>query len=175
MSEVQPGRPETHREPLLWRAIPLRSPPWQQSLLVTAGALVVAMGLRLAVLGVPIGWGTGSTFFPAFIAATLFAGPRWGWGAWVVVMIIGVSSPWNPVYNLPQQGTLALFGDPHAHLGSLGRVRLFDVGGTIASAGLIAGLLVAIARNTRALAQEEPPTPGTPIPNLGVVGLEVGR
>jgi archaetidylinositol phosphate synthase len=72
-------------------------------------------------------------------------------------------------------GTIALFGDPHATLGSFGRVKLFDLGGVIASAGLIVGLLVAIVRNTRALAREEPPTPKTAVPRLGVVELGVGR
>jgi hypothetical protein len=53
-------------------------------------------------------------------------------------------------------GTLALFDDPHVDLGALGRVRLFDVGGTVATAGLLFALAVAIARNTTALARLEP-------------------
>jgi phosphatidylglycerophosphate synthase len=53
-------------------------------------------------------------------------------------------------------GTLALFRDPHVELGALGRVRLFDVGGTVATAGLLFALTVAIARNTTALSRLEP-------------------
>lgn len=53
-------------------------------------------------------------------------------------------------------GTLALFDDPHVDLGALGRVRLFDVGGTVATAGLLFALAMAIARNTAALARLEP-------------------
>jgi phosphatidylglycerophosphate synthase len=53
-------------------------------------------------------------------------------------------------------GTLALFGDPHVGLGPLGRVPLFDVGGTIATAGLVVALAVAVVRNTLALARLEP-------------------
>ncbi|MGZ8667053.1 MAG: hypothetical protein ACXWZM_08080, partial [Solirubrobacterales bacterium] len=60
------------------------------------------------VLGFPQGWGVSSTFFPAFIVSTLFAGPRWGWGAWMVVMVIGLTAP-GAINNPPQQGTLALF------------------------------------------------------------------
>ena len=109
MSEVQPGRPGVDREPLFWRAIPLGQPPWFQSLLVCFLSLGVALGLRLLVLGFPAGVGPSSTFLPAFIVATLYGGPRWGWGIWVVGMAIGLFSPWNPVYSLPQQGAMALF------------------------------------------------------------------
>ncbi len=109
MSEVQSGRPGVDREPLFWRAIPLRQPPWFQSLLACLLSLGVALGLRLLVLGFPAGMGSSSTFFPAFIIVTLYAGPRWGWGVWAAGMTIGLFSPWNPVYDLPQQGTMALF------------------------------------------------------------------
>ncbi len=56
-------------------------------------------------------------------------------------------------------GTIALFRDPHMDLGSLGRVQMFDVGGTIATAGLGAALAVAISRNVLALARLEPRLP----------------
>jgi phosphatidylglycerophosphate synthase len=52
-------------------------------------------------------------------------------------------------------GTLALFDDPHVNLGTFGRARLFDVGGTIAAAGMTLALVVAVVRNTRALARLE--------------------
>ena len=97
------------REPFFWRAIPVQPPRWPQALLVTAVALAAAIGARLLILGFPTGWGMSSTFFPAFMVASLFAGQRWGWGALGVSIAIGLFSPWEPVYNLPQQGTLALF------------------------------------------------------------------
>jgi hypothetical protein len=53
-------------------------------------------------------------------------------------------------------GTMALFRDPHVDLGVLGRLRMFDVGGTIATAGMLVALAVAIVRNTTALARLEP-------------------
>jgi len=110
MSETLPRPPQGDREPLFWRAIPLDTPPFRHALVVTCLALAVGLGLRLVVLGFPVGFGASSTFFPAFIIVTLYAGPRWGWGAWATVMAIGIFSPWNPPYDLPQQGTLALFG-----------------------------------------------------------------
>ena len=102
--------PDVDAEPLFWQAIPLRPPPWPQALLVTTASLVIALGLRLLVIGFPLGLGPSSTFFPALIVATLFAGQRWGWMTLAVGLAIGIFSPWNPPQNLPQQGTLALFG-----------------------------------------------------------------
>ena len=110
MPRSQGRRPDGDTDPLFWRVIPLTPPPWPQALAVTTLALAGAIGLRLVVLGFPLGLGPSSTFFPAFIVATLFAGQRWGWGALAVALAIGGFSPWNPVYNLPQQGTLLLFG-----------------------------------------------------------------
>ena len=53
-------------------------------------------------------------------------------------------------------GTIALLGDPHVDLGTLGRLRLFDLGGLIAIAGMGVTLLVAVVRNAMALARLEP-------------------
>jgi archaetidylinositol phosphate synthase len=53
-------------------------------------------------------------------------------------------------------GTLALFSDPYVDLGTWGRYQLFDFGGVIAAIGMGVGLLVAVARNTAALARLEP-------------------
>jgi phosphatidylglycerophosphate synthase len=55
-------------------------------------------------------------------------------------------------------GTIALFGDPRVDLGSLGRYRLFDVGGVAAAAGLVTALVWAAIANTRVLAKMEPRT-----------------
>jgi phosphatidylglycerophosphate synthase len=53
-------------------------------------------------------------------------------------------------------GVLALFRDPHVDLGVIGRLRLFDVGGLIAIAGMALAFTVNAVRNTTALAREEP-------------------
>jgi len=48
-------------------------------------------------------------------------------------------------------GTLYLLHKPWVHLGSLGVRRLFDVGGTVAIAGLALKFVVSAVRNTHAL------------------------
>jgi len=52
-------------------------------------------------------------------------------------------------------GAIALLRDPHVSIGPL-TVRLFDVGGAVAAAGLLAAFAVAVVKNTRALAVAEP-------------------
>jgi phosphatidylglycerophosphate synthase len=52
-------------------------------------------------------------------------------------------------------GALLLRNDPHVSIGALS-VRLFDVGGAIAAAGLTAVFIVSVARNAVALAAAEP-------------------
>jgi|SRR5438105_4112993 len=52
-------------------------------------------------------------------------------------------------------GTIALLSDPTVNV--LGRhYRLFDIGGTVATAGIALAFLVSIARNTRSLYRAEP-------------------
>jgi len=53
-------------------------------------------------------------------------------------------------------GTVALFRDPHVNLGPFGEMRLFDLGGLIAIAGMAFALTVNVIRNATALAREEP-------------------
>ena len=52
-------------------------------------------------------------------------------------------------------GAIALLRDPHVSIGPL-TARLFDVGGAVAVAGLLAAFTAAVVRNTRALAVAEP-------------------
>jgi archaetidylinositol phosphate synthase len=52
-------------------------------------------------------------------------------------------------------GAIALMRDPHVSIGSL-TVRLFDFGGALAAAGLIAVFVVSFLRNATALAAAEP-------------------
>jgi phosphatidylglycerophosphate synthase len=52
-------------------------------------------------------------------------------------------------------GAIALFRDPHVALG-LATVRLFDLGGMIGIAGLIAAFALSVLRNATALAVAEP-------------------
>ena len=53
-------------------------------------------------------------------------------------------------------GTFALAGDPHLDLGMFGRYQLFDVGGTVATMGLLVALMSAVVANRRRLAKLEP-------------------
>ena len=53
-------------------------------------------------------------------------------------------------------GALALMRDPQVTIAGLGRFGLFDVGGVIATAGLVTAFLVSGLRNGRALYREEP-------------------
>ena len=53
-------------------------------------------------------------------------------------------------------GTIALLRDPHVDVGTFGPMRLFDFGGLIAIGGMAVSLLVAVARNSTALARLEP-------------------
>jgi archaetidylinositol phosphate synthase len=53
-------------------------------------------------------------------------------------------------------GALALMREPHLTIAGLGRFALFDVGGVVATAGMVTAFLVAGLRNGRALYREEP-------------------
>ena len=52
-------------------------------------------------------------------------------------------------------GAIALLRDPYVSIGTL-TVRLFDLGGALAAAGLLAVFVVSVLRNASALAVAEP-------------------
>jgi phosphatidylglycerophosphate synthase len=54
-------------------------------------------------------------------------------------------------------GTALLGTDPRVNLGALGQPQLFDVGGVVATAGLLTAFAASVFRNTRDLARLEPP------------------
>jgi len=56
------------------------------TLTVFAGAILT----RGLVLGFDNATGLSATYFPAFIIATLYAGPRWGWGSLIVTVLVGL-------------------------------------------------------------------------------------
>ena len=66
------------------------APPAWRAALVTAAAILVAVGLRLALLGLSGGVGATQAFFPAMILVTLYAGWRWG----AVPVLFGAAFAW---------------------------------------------------------------------------------
>jgi len=58
--------------------VPRFPPPIWRSALATVAAILAAIGLRMALLGLSSGVGATLTFFPAMIVVTLYAGWRWG-------------------------------------------------------------------------------------------------
>ncbi len=89
-----PDIPDSGLDTFVWRLIPASAPPAWRALVVTAAALAVAAGLRILVMGWPPAFGAFSIFLPAYVVATLYAGPRWGWAAWVAGLAIGIFAPW---------------------------------------------------------------------------------
>jgi PAS domain S-box-containing protein len=71
------------------RFVPGRAPPLWKSALLTLLTFAGAIAIRGLMLGFDNASGLSATYFPAFIIATLYAGPRWGWGSLIVVMLIG--------------------------------------------------------------------------------------
>ncbi|MDB5465076.1 MAG: sensor histidine kinase/response regulator [Phenylobacterium sp.] len=71
------------------RFIPRRSPPIWLAALITLTAFAAAMLIRGLLLGFDNATGLSATYFPAFIVATLYAGPRWGWASLTVAMLAG--------------------------------------------------------------------------------------
>jgi PAS domain S-box-containing protein len=86
--------PDSGLDAFVWRLIPARPPPAWRALAVTAAALAAAAGLRILALGWPPEFGSFSIFLPAYVLATLYAGPRWGWAAWGIGLVVGILAPW---------------------------------------------------------------------------------
>ena len=60
-----------------WLIPRIPPPPWRAAL-ATLAAILVAIGLRVALLGLNSGVGATQAFFPATVVVTLYAGWRWG-------------------------------------------------------------------------------------------------
>jgi PAS domain S-box-containing protein len=92
------------------RFVPHRTPPFWQAALITLGAFAVAIALRVLLVGGGLGaTGLSASYFPAFILATLYAGPRWGWGSLVVVMVAGYFNTNTIASNIPRNGIIIQF------------------------------------------------------------------
>jgi PAS domain S-box-containing protein len=71
------------------RFLPRRSPPIWQAVLITLAAFAGAILIRGLMLGFVNVAGPSATYFPAFILATLYAGPGWGWSSLAATLILG--------------------------------------------------------------------------------------
>ncbi|HZZ30804.1 MAG TPA: ATP-binding protein [Phenylobacterium sp.] len=71
------------------RLVPRRAPPLWQAALIVAVAFAGAILIRGLMLGFDNAASLSATYFPAFIVATLYAGPRWGWGSLAASMLLG--------------------------------------------------------------------------------------
>jgi hypothetical protein len=55
--------------------------------------MAAAIVSRGAILGWENALGLSATYFPAFIVATLYAGPAWGWGMLGCALLAGLIAP----------------------------------------------------------------------------------
>ncbi len=81
--------------PSTWplRLVPRRTAPLWVAALISLGAIAAAIVSRGLFLGFDNASGLSVTYFPAFIIATLYAGPRWGWASLAVAVVLGVVTP----------------------------------------------------------------------------------
>jgi PAS domain S-box-containing protein len=70
--------------------VPEIPPPRWRMVLVTVAAILAAIGLRVALLGLTSGVGATLTFFPAMIVVTLYCG--WAWG--LAPSVVGALFAW---------------------------------------------------------------------------------
>ncbi len=94
-------------EPILWRVIPQQPPSVARAAAVTALAFLIAFGLRLVLVGSHNAFNASSSYFPVFVIATLYAGHRWGWGALILALGMGVMAPFGATRG--SDGFLILF------------------------------------------------------------------
>jgi PAS domain S-box-containing protein len=67
-------------------------------LAISAACLALAIGFRVSLLGTDKGLGLSTSYFPALIVATVYAGPRWGWGVLAAALAGSIAFPsgFNP-------------------------------------------------------------------------------
>jgi len=87
--------PQGPMTPSSWplKFIPRRSPPAWRALAISVASIAGAILSRGVFLGFANATGLSASYFPAFIVATLYAGPRWGWATLAFSLIVGVASP----------------------------------------------------------------------------------
>jgi PAS domain S-box-containing protein len=91
------------------RLVPRRSPPVWQALPISAAAILGAVAMRWVFLGFDNTAGLSATYFPAFIMATLYAGPRWGWVTLLVALVIGAYGGFALPTNVSHHSLIVLY------------------------------------------------------------------
>jgi PAS domain S-box-containing protein len=92
------------------RFVPRRSPPIWQAVLITLAAFAGAILIRGLMLGFANASGPSSTYFPAFILITLYAGPRWGWGSLVATLFLGYFGATTVASTVSRDMVIVQFG-----------------------------------------------------------------
>ena len=92
------------------RFVPRRQAPLWRAALITLAAFAGAILLRGLMLGFDNATGLSATYFPAFIVATLYAGPRWGWGSLVATLLMGYFGNTAVASSLSRDMVILQFG-----------------------------------------------------------------
>jgi PAS domain S-box-containing protein len=71
--------------------MPRRSPPFWRALAITLLAVGIGAAARIILLSPANAAGLSSTWFPAFIVVTLYAGAGWGWATLTGCVLLGIS------------------------------------------------------------------------------------
>ena len=83
----------TRTEDRLLSLIRGEPPGFAWALAFCVASLALGVLVRVAFVGLDAGLGMSITYVPAFIAATLYAGRRWGWATLAAAMVLGVLWP----------------------------------------------------------------------------------
>ncbi|HEY2357442.1 MAG TPA: PAS domain S-box protein, partial [Phenylobacterium sp.] len=78
--------------------------------MITLTAFAGAVLIRGLLLGFDNATSLSATYFPAFIVATLYAGPRWGWGSLLITMVIGALGATTVAATISRDAVIAQFG-----------------------------------------------------------------
>ncbi|MDB5424476.1 MAG: histidine kinase [Phenylobacterium sp.] len=92
------------------RLVPRRSPPFWKALAVCMAAVAGAIAARALFLGLDNAAGLSASYFPAFIVAALYGGPRWGWATLAVSLVIGGFSQVPLTSSVSREALLVLYG-----------------------------------------------------------------
>jgi PAS domain S-box-containing protein len=141
------------------RFIPRRSPPLWRAALITLGVFAGAVLIRGLLLGFDNATGLSATYFPAFILATLYAGPRWGWGTLIITMAMGYFGANTVISTISRSGVMiqfALSGVATILVAAALRETLLRLDEATAAEALVKSDLIATEARFRMLADSAP-------------------